>query len=227
VGLFERWLTPAFPRIEGEGVLLRLPEQRDYEDWRRLREASRGFLTPWEPLWSPDELSVRAYRQRLLRYRLDARERSGYTFFLFDADKGTLLGGVTVGQIRRGVAQCCTLGYWMGEPHAGAGWMHRGVEALKPFVFDVEGLHRIEAACLPTNVRSIRLLEKSGFRREGYLRNYLKIAGHWEDHHLYSHLAEDRTGPGALPRTLREPPDEPMDRRSDAWNRASSPSNDR
>nr|WP_082490635.1 GNAT family protein [Aureimonas sp. Leaf454] len=215
-------MSPAFPRIEGEGVVLRLPEARDYEEWRRLREASRTFLTPWEPLWTPDELSGRAYRQRLLRYRLDARERSSYTFFLFDTRSGALLGGVTIGQIRRGVAQCCTLGYWMGEVHAGAGWMHRGVEALKPFVFDVEGLHRIEAACLPTNARSIRLLEKSGFRREGYLRNYLKIAGQWEDHHLYSHLAEDRTRPGARPSTLRGPLDDAVERRSVEGRRDSS-----
>ena len=221
MGFLGRWLTPAFPSVEGDGVLLRLPEHRDYESWRQLREASRAFLMPWEPLWTPDELSERAFRQRLLRYRLDARERSGYTFFLVEAATGTLLGGVTVGQIRRGVAQCCTLGYWMGEAHAGAGWMHKGIEALKPFIFDVEGLHRIEAACLPTNARSIRLLEKSGFRREGYLRNYLKIAGHWEDHHLYSHLAEDRTRPGAPLRTVRGALEEPFDRRSDAWGRGS------
>ena len=78
--------------------------------------------------------------------------------------------------------------------------MHRAIETLKPFVFDVEGLHRIEAACLPANARSIRLLEKSGFRREGYLHKYLKIAGAWEDHHLYSLLAEDWMRPEAANR---------------------------
>lgn len=216
MGFLDRWLTPTLPQIESDGVVLRLPEERDFEPWRRLREASRSFLTPWEPLWTPDELSRRAYRQRLLRYRQDARERSAYTFFLFEAATGTLLGGITVGQIRRGVAQSCTLGYWMGEAHAGAGWMHRAVEGLKPFIFEVEGLHRIEAACLPSNERSIRLLEKSGFRREGYLRNYLKIAGHWEDHHLYSHLAEDRTRPGAPPRLQRGTERESVGRRADA-----------
>ncbi|KQT61294.1 MULTISPECIES: GNAT family N-acetyltransferase [unclassified Aureimonas] len=216
MGLLDRWLAPSLPRIEGAGVVLRLPQERDYEAWRSLREASRGFLTPWEPLWTADELSRRAFRQRLLRYRQDARERSAYTLFLFEAATGTLLGGITVGQIRRGVAQSCTLGYWMGEVHAGSGWMYRAVEALKPFIFEVEGLHRIEAACLPSNERSIRLLEKSGFRREGYLRNYLKIAGHWEDHHLYSHLAEDRTRPGAAPRLQREAQRGSVDRRTDA-----------
>ena len=181
----------AFPSVSGPGILLRLPRGGDYEEWRSLRQASREFLSPWEPLWTSDELSRRSFRSRMRRYRRDAKERSGYTFLLFDASAGTLYGGVTIGLIRRGVAQSCTLGYWMGEQHAGNGLMHRAVEALKPFVFEVEGLHRIEAACLPSNNRSIRLLEKAGFQREGYLQKYLKIAGSWEDHYLYSLLAED------------------------------------
>lgn len=184
-------LGPPLPVIEGDGVLLRMPLHADYQKWRDLRDRSREFLSPWEPLWTSDELSRPAYRMRLRRYREDARERTGYTFFLFDAAGVTLYGGATVGQIRRGVSQSCTLGYWMGEQYAGSGLMHRAVAALQRFVFEVEGLHRIEAACLPSNRRSIRLLEKSGFRREGYLQKYLKIAGRWEDHHLYSLLAEE------------------------------------
>jgi ribosomal-protein-alanine N-acetyltransferase len=199
--LLDAFFQAGLPVLRGEGLLLRLPKSGDYEAWRDLRDASRRFLTPWEPSWSADELTRRAFRIRLLRYRQDARERSGYTFFVFDGDGRTLYGGVTIGLIRRGVAQCCTLGYWMGEAHAGAGIMSRAVEVLKPFVFDVESLHRIEAACLPSNARSIGLLEKSGFRREGYLRNYLKIAGSWEDHYLYSLLAEDWTRSGATSST--------------------------
>ena len=198
--LLDALLGPGLPTLSGDGIRLRLPRARDYEGWRALRQDSRNFLTPWEPSWTADELSRTAFRIRLMRYRQDARERSGYTFFIVDPSENTLYGGVTVGQIRRGVAQSCTLGYWMGEAHAGRGIMFRAVEALKPFVFDVEGLHRMEAACLPSNVRSIRLLEKSGFRREGYLQKYLKIAGSWEDHYLYSLLAEDWTRSGTTSR---------------------------
>ena len=198
--LFDVFSGPPLPTLRGEDLLLRLPRSRDYETWRTLRQASRQFLSPWEPSWTSDELSRQAFSLRLLRYRRDARERAGYSFFLFDGSARTLYGGVTIGLIRRGVSQSCTLGYWMGEAHAGKGHMQRAIEALKPFVFDVEGLHRIEAACLPTNQRSIRLLEKSGFRREGYLQKYLKIAGVWEDHHLYSLLAEDWMRPEAAKR---------------------------
>ncbi|GGE14283.1 ribosomal-protein-alanine N-acetyltransferase [Aureimonas endophytica] len=193
MGLFDVFLSPVGPVLHGERLVLRLPQMRDYDSWRVVREASRGFLKPWEPLWSPDELTRRAYRQRITRYHQEAQDRSAFTFFLLSRADEAVLGGVTVGQVRRGVAQSCTLGYWMGEAHAGQGLMHAAVELLKPFVFDIEGLHRIEAACLPTNARSIRLLERAGFRREGYLKQYLKIAGVWEDHYLYALLADDWT----------------------------------
>ncbi|MEX6506300.1 GNAT family N-acetyltransferase [Jiella sp. M17.18] len=182
---------PPLPGLTGEGIVLRMPRRGDFAAWRDLRADSRDFLKPWEPLWTMDELSWAAYRQRIRRYNQEARDGTGFTFFLFDEAGTTLYGGITVGHIRRGVAQCCTLGYWMGERYAGLGLMFKAVETIKMFVFDLEGLHRIEAACLPTNARSIGLLEKCGFKREGLLRNYLKIAGRWEDHCLYALLAEE------------------------------------
>lgn len=189
--ILEHLAGPPVPALHGEGILLRMPRRSDYAAWRDLRGESRNFLKPWEPLWAADELSWEAYRQRLRRYAHDARDGVSYTFFLFDASGGTLYGGTTLSQIRRGVAQSGTLGYWMGERHAGAGLMARAVEQMKLFAFDVHRLHRIEAACLPRNKRSIGLLEKCGFVREGHLRSYLKIAGRWEDHYLYSLLAEE------------------------------------
>lgn len=194
MGLLDILLSPAGPVLRGSRLTMRMPRMGDYESWQRVRRESQAFLKPWEPLWTADELSRKAYRARLNRYLQEAHEHAGFTFFLVGPAKGEVLGGVTVGQIRRGVAQCCTLGYWMGETHAGQGLMREAVELLKPFVFEVEGLHRIEAACLPSNARSIRLLDKAGFRREGYLHRYLKIAGAWEDHYLYSLLADERPG---------------------------------
>ncbi|UHD47360.1 GNAT family N-acetyltransferase [Aureimonas altamirensis] len=189
---FLDWLSRVTaPRLEGDGLVLRLPEIRDYSAWAQLREESQGFLTPWEPAWSDHELSRNAYRERLSRYRCEARERTAYNFFVFGDGGATLYGGLSLGLIRRGVAQSGTLGYWMGERYAGCGHMSAAVRLVSIYAFDVEGLHRLEAACLPSNERSSRLLERAGFRQEGYLRKYLKIAGEWEDHNLYSLLAED------------------------------------
>ena len=191
MGLIDYFSRPNVPVLSGEGIVLRLPRRSDFQAWRALREDSRQFLTPWEPVWTSDELSPAAFRRRIARYDQEAREGVGYSFFLFDAQETSLLGGISVGHVRRGVAQSATRGDWRGERFAGQGHMRRAVEAVKLFAFEVEGLHRIEAACLPTNQRSIRLLERCGFTREGHLRGYLKIAGKWEDHCLYALLAEE------------------------------------
>jgi ribosomal-protein-alanine N-acetyltransferase len=116
----------------------------------------------------------------------------GYALFIFSAASGSLVGGLTLCNVRRGVTQACTLGYWIGAQHAQKGYMTAAVRAVIPFVFDSLELHRLEAACLPANVASIKLLERTGFMREGMARRYLKINGVWQDHLLYALLESDR-----------------------------------
>jgi ribosomal-protein-alanine N-acetyltransferase len=177
------------PTIEGDGVYLRAPQMSDYSEWTALREASRAFLTPWEPTWPMDDLSRSAFRRRLRRYAEDQRADTSYAFFLFRKGDEALVGGLTLANIRRGVAQAGSLGYWIGEPFARRGLMTGAVQALVPFSFGSLRLHRLEAACIPTNTASIRLLEKAGFEREGYAREYLCINGLWQDHLLFGRLS--------------------------------------
>jgi ribosomal-protein-alanine N-acetyltransferase len=173
------------PTVEGDGVYLRAPQTSDYSEWASLREASRAFLTPWEPTWPADDLSRSAFRRRLRRYAEDQRSDTSYAFFLFRKNDDALVGGLTLANVRRGVAQAGSLGYWIGEPFARRGLMSGAVQGLLPFAFGSLRLHRIEAACIPTNTASIRLLEKAGFAREGYAREYLCINGLWQDHLLF------------------------------------------
>jgi ribosomal-protein-alanine N-acetyltransferase len=180
------------PSISGDGVTLRAPQPADYPEWAALREASRAFLVPWEPTWPADDLTRPAYRRRLRRYAEDQRADMAYPFFLFRQQDNVLIGGLTLGNIRRGVAQAGSLGYWMGVPYARQGYMSAAVRALAGFAFATLRLHRIEAACIPANAASIRLLERSGFSREGYAREYLCINGVWQDHVLFARLKEDR-----------------------------------
>lgn len=189
---FLRSVTPpeTGPVIHGQGVYLRVPHMSDYPDWAELRNRSREFLTPWEPAWTSSELTRASFRRRLKYYARDLKEDLGYAFFLFNNDE-TLLGGLTLSNVRRGVTQACTLGYWIGAPHAGQGYMTAGVTAVIPFVFDTLRLHRLEAACLPNNEASMRLLERTGFVREGIARRYLKINGVWQDHISYALLEDD------------------------------------
>jgi [ribosomal protein S5]-alanine N-acetyltransferase len=179
------------PAIERYGVLLRPPQMADYAEWAGLREKSRAFLVPWEPTWPADDLTRGAFRRRLKRYAEDQRTDQAYAFFIFRQDDNVLVGGLTLANVRRGVAQAGSLGYWLGEPFVRRGYMSAAVKALLPFTFGTLKLHRVEAACIPTNVASIRLLEKCGFMREGYAREYLCINGVWQDHLLYARLASD------------------------------------
>lgn len=182
------------PSLKGERVTLRLPATGDYREWVALRSESRSFLEPWEPRWTVDEMDHPVWRQRIRRYRQDFSNGTSIAFFIFDAASGQLLGGITLGNIRRGVALSGHVGYWIGERHAGRGLMVDALKLLTRYSFDTLNLHRIEAACIPGNTRSVRVLEKAGFRREGLLRSYLKINGIWHDHFLYSLIVDDRPG---------------------------------
>jgi len=179
------------PVIRGQGVYLRYPRIADYPVWARLRGESREFLTPWEPVWADDELTRGAFRRRIKRYQKETRLDSAYVFFVLRESDNVLLGGCTLSNVRRGVTQCCTLGYWIGARFARQGYMTSAVTALIPFVFKTLGLHRIEAACLTDNEPSKNLLVRTGFRQEGLARRYLLINGEWADHLLFALLKEE------------------------------------
>lgn len=177
-------------RLEAQRLYLRPPRPQDWASWADLRAESRAFLTPWEPSWPADALSRRSFMQRLRSQVSDWREDRGYTLLMFARDD-TLLGGISLTHVRRGVAQTASLGYWIGEPFARQGFMKEAVFAILQFAFGSIGLHRVEAACLPSNEASRRLLETAGFRQEGFARAYLRIAGAWRDHLLFAILQDE------------------------------------
>ncbi len=179
------------PVIQGRGVTLRIPRMADYEEWAALREESRSFLTPWEPIWPADDLTRAAFRRRLRRYADDLQADQSYALFIFRASDEALVGGITLANVRRGVAQSGSIGYWMGQRYAGQGYMTAAVKAIVPFAFSTLRLHRVEAACIPTNAASIRLLQKAGFEQEGYARRYLCINGVWQDHLLFARINDE------------------------------------
>lgn len=183
------------PVIYGRDFVLRIPTASDYLRWAELRARSREFLTPWEPAWSRDELGRAAFRQRLRHYHKELRDETGYAFFMYQncagSADGALIGGVTLSNVRRGVTLSCSVGYWVGQPFANQGHMTRAMRSLAPFVFGTLGLHRLEAACMKSNRASVRVLEKCGFKYEGFARKFLKINGVWQDHLLYARLDED------------------------------------
>ncbi|MFN3625137.1 MAG: GNAT family N-acetyltransferase [Hyphomicrobium sp.] len=180
--------------LRGHRVWMRAPLMADYVAWAELRAMSRDHLTPWEPQWQRDELSRSSYRRRVRHYQREAREDLGYAFLIFSEADDQLVGGLTLSNVRRGVTQAGILGYWIGKPFIGRGYMTEAVRAAVGFAFDTLHLHRLEAATMPSNVASIRVLEHNGFRREGFARQLLKINGVWEDHLLHGLLSSDERG---------------------------------
>jgi len=175
-------------RLIGDGVVLRPPQASDYSEWRDLRAVSRAFLQPWEPVWPADDLTRAGFRRRMAAYQRDLDLGAGYTFFVFRTTDGALVGGVSLSNVRRGIAMTASLGYWAGHPFARQGCTLRAVRTVLRFARKAQALHRVEAACLPTNAPSAALLLKAGFVEEGYARAYLKINGDWRDHRLFGRI---------------------------------------
>ena len=160
-----------------------------------MRAESRQFLEPWEPTWPSDALTRESFQRRISRYASDWRADAGYTFLIFRQSDEAVLGGISLSNVRRGVAQTGTLGYWMGKPHAGKGYMSLSLRLVLGFCFEELSLHRVEAACLPSNEASQKLLRRCGFNEDGYARKYLKIRGEWHDHLLFSLITDDHLPP--------------------------------
>ncbi|MGK7752323.1 MULTISPECIES: GNAT family N-acetyltransferase [unclassified Roseovarius] len=181
-------------RIETERLTLRQPVLTDFRDWSSLREGSADFLTPWEPQWAADHLSRKGFANRVYWSQRSISSGSAVPLFLFRRDDDRLVGAITLDNIRRGPAQSGTLGYWTGQPYARMGYMREALQAVSHYAFERLDLSRLEAACLPENAPSRRLLESCGFKYEGVAQSYLQIAGRWRTHVLYAALRGDRRG---------------------------------
>ena len=189
IGLFANRMPSV--RIDGPRVYIRPPRRADERQWVEIRRISRDFLVPWEPTWPADAATAAAYRRRYRRFCEEWRLRAGFAFFVFEQGSDRLLGGITLTNVRRGVSQSGSIGYWMGQPYAGQGFMSEAVGLMLHFCFDSLGLHRVEAACLLHNDASRALLRKLGFQEEGVARRYLCINGQWQDHMTHAILRSD------------------------------------
>tara|TARA_B100001057_G_scaffold19525_1_gene18056 strand:+ start:43339 stop:43926 length:588 start_codon:yes stop_codon:yes gene_type:complete len=172
-------------KILAEDIYLRPPSLLDYNKWRLIREESRNFLTPWEPTWQTGEHTLKRYIRLITIYSRRRRSDSQYSFFIFDKND-QLLGGINVFNIKRGISQSCTIGYWIGKKYSNKGYMTKALSILIVYLFNQYRVNRIEAACLPSNNTSIKLLLRLGFSKEGYATDYLRINGRWEDHLLFA-----------------------------------------
>lgn len=164
-------------------VLLRAPEPADETALLELNRASEAHYRPWvAPPTTPAAFA--AYLDRCARDDVAG-------LLVCRADDGAVMGAVTLSQIFYGPLQSAYMGYYIGAPYAGRGYMGEGVALALDHAFGALGLHRVEANIQPGNLASLALVRRLGFTREGYSRRYLFIDGDWRDHERFAMLAED------------------------------------
>ena len=161
--------------LETPSCILRLPMMSDHLQWVEQRQKSKQFLENWEPVWSPDYFSKRAFQNRVYWANKSFKNLSSLPLFIIRRNDSQLVGAITLDNIRRGPSQSGTLGYWIGQDFARLGYMSEAVKAM------------VASA-------SRGLLEKSGFKYEGVAQSYLQISGRWRSHVLYANLRNDRRG---------------------------------
>ena len=187
-------IPPLTTRLETERLVLRPPRATDVPELRRALRANAAHLQPWSVAPGPgeDPASLTAVSQALLRHRREWKGGQGFVFLLVPRHgEDRVIGRVALGGVLRGAFQNAYLGYWIDAAHQGQGLMPEAVRAATTFAFSGAGLHRVQAAVMPSNTRSLRVLEKVGYRREGVARAYLSIAGAWEDHVLFAVTADE------------------------------------
>jgi [ribosomal protein S5]-alanine N-acetyltransferase len=179
-------------RLEEPPTAIRPTAPADAREQAALRKANRDHTGPWDP-----ERDESFYTEAGQRLELDLDQRAwsagnAYAFAVLDLDdRERLIGRVALANVVRGPWQNANLGYWIDARAGGRGHAVRAVRLILRFAFEHAGLHRVQPAVIPRNTRSVRVVEKVGFRLEGRAARYLKINGVWEDHDIYALTAED------------------------------------
>jgi [ribosomal protein S5]-alanine N-acetyltransferase len=164
-------------------VYLRAPAPEDEHEFTSLMRASRSFHRPWA--------SAPTDEDRFAAYLTDSRRRDFEAILVCRASDDAILGFFNLSQIARGSLQSAYLGYAIGKPYAGQGYMREGIVLVLRRAFVELRLHRVEANIQPGNRASVALAQGAGFRREGFSPRYLKIGGRWRDHERWALLADE------------------------------------
>ena len=184
--------VPPRIRLDGERTAIRPLAVGDAAEFAAAVIANRRHTEPWEPIHAEAHYT-RAGQAETLRRDVEAWDLgTGYAFAVLDREaRDAIIGRIALGNVVRGAWRNATLGYWVSEASGGRGHGTAAARLICEFAFRHADLHRVQPAVIPRNVRSIRVVEKAGFRREGRALKYLNIAGTWEDHDIFALTLED------------------------------------
>jgi len=176
-------------RLTGERVIVRPADARDVPSIVAFYRRNRRHFAPWEPVRAAGFFTAAHWRKQERADRADARAQRSLRMFLFErARPERVIGTVSFSNFVRGSFHACHLGYALDEQSQGRGLMTEALDLAIEHAFGVMNLHRIMANYVPRNRRSARLLGRLGFRIEGRAKEYLLIAGRWQDHVLTSRV---------------------------------------
>ena len=184
---------------QSDHVILRYPVESDGDLFVALRQSSREQLEPWEPIPPSglDLYSAEAFDRELETHNTDREQR----WLVIERATDLIAGRIALTNIERGVFQNGRFGYWLGGSFEGKGLMTEALtlavsHCFRPQIDGGLGLHRVCANIMPSNTRSRNLLQRVGFVKEGYSKNYLQIQGNWEDHERWAKTVEMVGSPG-------------------------------
>ncbi len=177
--------------LETERLILRMADIADADLVRSYLIENSDFLKEWEPARNDDYFSLSAIKGQIKDRMDQAASGTAIVYYLFLKPSSELIGIIAITNIIHGPFLSGFLGYQLSQKYINKGYMTEALARVIKAAFNEKGLHRIEANVMPRNIRSIRVLEKSGFTNEGMSRKYLKINGKWEDHIHYAILNQD------------------------------------
>ncbi|WP_458111535.1 GNAT family N-acetyltransferase [Arthrobacter sp. R1-13] len=190
-------------------LVLRPIRYRDRKEWTEVRSRNRDWLAPWEASNPMPGGQLPSYRQMVRSLNIQAAQGTALPFLITEWSPGVrepvIIGQLTVSSIVWGSAMMATLGYWVDRSHAGRGIAPTAVAMATDHCFGTLGLHRMEINIKPDNGPSLRVVEKLGFRDEGYRPRFLHINGEWADHRSFA-LTTEEVPEGILNRWLQNRP---------------------
>ncbi|RFU62743.1 GNAT family N-acetyltransferase [Bacillus sp. V59.32b] len=180
-------------KLQGDHVFLRMLDTMDASAVLQLEIKNQEFFQKYTALRANEFYTLQDQADRINRNNEMSGRDQGYSFGIFRNEDGELIGTIALSQVLRGALQNCFVGYFLDQEQNGKGYMTEAVGLIVIFAFNKLKLHRIEAGVMPHNIGSIKVLEKSGFHREGIAKSNVKINGKWEDHQVLAIINDDET----------------------------------